>query len=440
MVADDHGRESLGCYGNPRVRTPHLDELAASGVRLSHAFCTSASCCASRSAILTGQHNHTNGTYGHTHGVHHFSAFDGVETLPKFLAEAGYRTGRVGKKHYAPEPLFPFDYDPPEAEWGRDDVGMSKSCREFVRGDEPFFLYWCSFNPHRDERTLETHPSRPNRFGNPDRAFPGDVEMLFDEDAVEVPHFLPDCPETRAELAQYCQSIARLDRGVGRLIEELERAGKLEDTLIIYLSDNGSAFPGSKTTVYDTGIQLPCLVRGPGITAGLVTDGLVSWTDITPTILDFAGVTFDPERFFGRSFREILNEPHPESWRRTLFAAHTFHEITNYYPMRALRTHEHKFIWNVAHGLPFSFAEDLWESPTWRAMRRSDEPGTERRTVEAFLNRPRFELYNLNADPRELRNLAGDPAAQELVDRYSAELRDFQTRTNDPWLHKWIYE
>jgi len=149
MVSDDHGREALGCYGNPVVATPALDRLAGYGIRFTNSFCTTASCAASRSVILTGLHNHANGTFGHTHSVHHFSCFEDVQTLPALLRSAGYRTGRVGKRHYAPESLFPFDWERPQGAFGRDDVAMSESCREFVRGGGPFFLHWCSHNPHR---------------------------------------------------------------------------------------------------------------------------------------------------------------------------------------------------------------------------------------------------------------------------------------------------
>ena len=110
IVADDHGKDALGCYGNPLIKTPALDRLAATGTLFTRAFCTTASCSASRSVILTGLHNHANGTYGHTHGKHHFSCFENVVTLPRMMSDAGYRTGRVGKKHYAPERAFPWDW------------------------------------------------------------------------------------------------------------------------------------------------------------------------------------------------------------------------------------------------------------------------------------------------------------------------------------------
>jgi N-sulfoglucosamine sulfohydrolase len=166
MVADDHGREALGCYGNPVVKTPALDGLADDGVRFTNSFCTSASCSASRSVILTGLHNHANGTYGLSHDCHHFSCFNNVKTLPGMLKSGGYRTGRVGKQHYAPPEIFPFDWGPREYLFARDDVAMSEACRDFVRGDQPFFLYWCSFNPHR-AGIMKDHPLRADSFGNP---------------------------------------------------------------------------------------------------------------------------------------------------------------------------------------------------------------------------------------------------------------------------------
>lgn len=440
MVSDDHGREALGCYGNPVVGTPNLDALAAEGTRFSNAFCTSASCTASRSAILTGLHNHANGAYGHTHGVHHFSCFDWVKSLPVFLKEAGYRTGRVGKKHYAPERVFPFDFNPEERYWDRDDLALAEESRTFIEGKEPFFLYWCSFDPHRNGKTVEDNPCKPDRFGNPEQSFSGDEERTYSEEKVIVPPFLSNTPEARAELAQYYQSVSRLDRGVGRLIDILKEEGKYENTVIIYISDNGSAFPGSKTTLYDPGMRLPCIVRAPGTKGGVVNDGLISWVDITPTILDFAGALSEDATFHGQSFRRLVGSDSANGWRRQIYASHTFHEITNYYPMRVIRTERYKFIWNIAWRLPFPFASDLWESATWSAVRRDRPEQFGARTVEAFLHRPRFELYDLKADPNETVNLARNPELQPLVQEFCEKIKQFQKETNDPWRHKWEYE
>jgi N-sulfoglucosamine sulfohydrolase len=461
IVSDDHGREALGCYGNPVVSTPVLDQLAAEGTRFTNSFCTTASCAASRSVILTGLYNHTNGTFGHTHGVHHFSCYDDVVTLPAMLNAGGYRTGRAGKKHYAPESLFPFQWHCPEG-YGRDDVGMAEACREFVAERAPgavaapFFLYWCSHDPHR-ARVVEDHPLRPNNFGNPVEPFPGDTEHRFSEDEVIVPSFLSDTPEVRAEIAQYYQSIARLDRGIGRLIEILKETGRDENTVILYISDNGAAFPEAKTTLYEPGMNLPLIVRDPrqatqqgcagmtaGMAAGIATDALVTWADITPTVLDFAGLYADAVEhgatFHGKSFKDVLDQESPSDWRDEVYAAHTFHEITNYYPMRVLRTKRYKFIWNIAWKLDYSFASDLWVSACWQAVVREGMTHFGARSVDAYLHRPRFELYDVIEDPDEVVNLADRPEYAALVEEFCAKLRRFQQQTRDPWEHKWIYE
>jgi len=440
MVSDDHGREALGCYGNPAIKTPGLDDLAADGVRFLNGFCTTASCAASRAAILTGLHNHANGTYGHTHARHHFSCFEDVRTLPYLISQGGYRTGRVGKKHYAPESLFPFDWGQPDGSFGRDDVRMSDACREFIRGPDPFFLYWCSHNPHR-ARVLESHPLRPNSFGNPPDPFPGDEERPYGEDEVVVPPFLSDTPEVRAELAQYYQSISRLDRGVVRLLRILREEGKYDNTLIIYISDNGAAFPEAKTTLYEPGMNLPCIVRSPlHRNRGTTCDGLVTWVDLTPTILDFAGVEYDPQRFHGDSFKRIIDQESPDDWRDETYASHTFHEITNYYPMRVVRTQTHKFIWNIAWKLDYSSASDLWASASWQGALRDELPSFGARSMDAYIHRPRFELYDIRSDPDEVNNLADKPEYAEMVASFAKKLKRFQQATDDPWLHKWTYE
>lgn len=440
MVSDDHGREATGCYGNPAIQTPSMDALAADGVRFDNSFCTTASCAASRSVILTGLYNHANGTYGHTHGSHHFACFDHIKTLPAMIKEAGYRTGRVGKMHYAPESIFPFEWNRPAGMFARDDVRMAEECREFVSGSEPFFLYWCSMNPHRagvDER----HPLKPNNFGNPEEPYPGDEEQTYAEADVAVPPFLSDTPEVRAELAHYYQSISRLDRGLGRLMQVLKDEGKYENTVIIYISDNGAAFPEAKTTLYEPGMNLPCIVRSPQHQKrGIASDALVTWADITPTILDFAGVHETLENMHGRSFKGILDQENPTDWRDEVFTAHTFHEITNYYPMRVVRTKKYKFIYNIAWKLDYSFASDLWSSISWQGALRDGLKNFGSRSVDAYIHRPRFELYDLETDPNEVVNLAEKEEHRDLVASFCEKLKAFQKDTNDPWLHKWTYE
>lgn len=469
IVSDDHGTDALGCYGNPVVQTPNLDALAADGTRFTAAFCTTASCSPSRAAILTGLQSHRNGMYGLQHDEHHFQCFDNIRSLPVMLAEAGYRTARVGKYHIAPEKVFAFQTvlssgranDPGTI--GRSPVQMAELARSVIETTDtrPFFLYYATDDPHRSNAfrpdgkpTFKTYPE-PNRFGNRPQGYPGITPVAFRPEDVIVPAYLPDTQATRLELAEYYQSVARLDQGIGRLVEILKAAGKYENTLIIYISDNGPAFPGSKTTLYEPGMRLPCIVRAPGRQhPGALQSAMISWTDLTPTVLEIAGVPFDGNQFDGRSFRAGIDGG-KLTGRDRVFASHTFHQITTYYPMRVVRTPRYKLIHNLAHELPFPLARDLVESSTWiSAVLSTDKirgPDTEqrkatwlpdgaserrtfgKRQVAAFLHRPEYELFDLEQDPDEVHNLADDPAHQQVREQLMAELTAFQLRTKDPW-------
>jgi len=458
IVADDHGRGDLGCYGNPLIQTPNLDKLAAEGVRFTNAFCTTASCSASRSVILSGLYNHFNGQYGHQHAYHHFASFDTVRSLPVLLSQGGYHTARIGKYHVAPDEVYKFETVLQGNE--RNAVQMADRCRGFfesggrARGagrtrvnqgrdafdTRPFFLYFCTSDPHRGGCKAADLPHQPDRFGNREQGYSGVTEVKYDPKEVVVPDFLPDSPECRAELAQYCQAVSRIDQGIGRLVEHLKKAGQYDNTVLIYISDNGIAFPGAKTTVYEPGINLPCIVRTPWQqNKGISCDALVNWADLAPTILDLAGATPRDYEFHGRSFKPVLEREHVEGWDTT-YASHTFHEITMYYPMRVVRERRFKLIWNIAHGLDYPFASDLWESATWQATIKGGGKLYGKRTVEAYLHRPKFELYDLEDDPHEVRNLAEDPRHRGTLDRMKAKLKAFQKQTKDPWILKWEYE
>ena len=440
----------MGCYGNPVVSTPNIDALAASGIRFDNAFCTTASCSASRSVILSGLHNHTNRTFGLIHDPHNFSMSNHVTTLPALMKQAGYRTGRMGKKHYQPEELFPFDFDPPE--WGtdedilrhRDDVWLASRCEEFIQGEAPYFLYWCSHDPHRNWERAD-HPLRPDDFGNPSTPFPGDIEAPVDPEQVIVPPWLADLPEVRAEIAEYYQSIARLDRGVGRLVDLIRHSGTDRETIVVYLSDNGGAFPVAKTTLYEPGMQLPLIIaRIPSDSSGTICSSgsscsaLVTWADLAPTVLDLAQAPELGAHMFGESIRPLLEQPDSEG-REHVFASHCFHQVTNYYPMRVVRSRRYKFMYNIAWKLDFPTASDIHMSASWQStLRKSSDLG--QRKVDAYLHRPRFELYDLQEDPSELHNLAEDEERTAQVAEFVALLQNFQMETSDPWFHKWIYE
>lgn len=437
FVADDHGTDALGCYGNPVVKTPNLDMLAAEGVRFTNAYCTSASCAASRSVILTGMYGHATGSYGHVHDYHHFSTFDKVKSLPVLLERAGYKTARIGKYHLAPEKVYHFDTvleaDP------RSTVEMAEACEDILKSDAPFFLYFCTDDPHRGAPFQSDPWNMPNNFGNKPEGYPGVETQVYNPDEVIVPSFLPDTKECREELAQYYQSVSRIDQGFGKLMQMLEAAGKKENTVVIYISDNGIAMPGAKTTVYEPGIKLPCIIRDPAVkNQGITNNALISWVDLTPTILDYAGVETGIE-FHGKSFKNIIDQENPAGWDE-IYASHTFHEITMYYPMRVVRSENYKLIYNPAWRLEYPFASDLWAASTWQSIWRNNIPRFGERMVKNYLFRPEFELYNLEDDPGEVYNLAEFEEYADILEKMKVKVKAFQKNTRDPWLITWDHD
>lgn len=431
MVVDDQGLDA-GCYGNEVIQTPHLDALAAAGTRFDNAFCTTASCSASRSVLLSGLHNHANGQYGHMHGYNNFHTQTSVQSLPRLLAKDGYRTCSIGKYHVQPEEVYHFEHYANDGIMGaRSSVRMAENARAFIEQDDerPFFLYFCTSDPHR---------SRVG-FAN-DRTYPNVDEIEYDPATIPVPHFLPDLPETRRELAEYYQATTRADQGLGQLVKVLKETGHWDDTLVIYLSDNGIPFPGAKTNLYDPGMRLPLVIRSPDAgQKGIASQAMVSFVDITPTVLDYAQADGSKYQLHGKSVLPVIEESNPVGWDH-VFGSHTFHEITMYYPMRVIRTKKYKCILNLAHPLSFPFASDLYASDTWQAVLREGLDSYGSRSVEAYLHRPRYELYDLERDPHEVNNLAADSDHQQILADLQAQLERWQKQTKDPWIVKYSYE
>jgi N-sulfoglucosamine sulfohydrolase len=426
VIADDLGMQ-LGCYGDKVIRTPNIDALANRGVRFARAYATVSSCSPSRASILTGLFTHQNGQYGLQHPPHSQQTHPWVMSLPNLLRAAGYWTGIIGKIHIGPQAVYNFHAEITKGLGGNRDVAaMARAARDFIgqRDKRPLFLVYAFGDPHRAKAG----------FGN--EAFANDPkEVRYDPKDVTVPPHLPDQPEVRKGLAEYYQSITRMDRGVGLLIEALREAGVLDDTLIIFLSDNGMPFPGAKTTLYAAGIHLPLIVAGPGVPAGRTNHGVISFVDIAPTVLDAAQVKGPKYKLPGRSLLPILGEDHPKGWN-TAYASHQFHEITMYYPMRAVITDRYKLIVNLAPEREYPFASDLWGSPTWQGIRSRKDKMMGKLRVEAFLHRPAEELYDLSKDAHELQNRApgADPSDMQALIDLRAMLRNWQQETNDPWL------
>ncbi len=422
IISDDHSFES-GAYGNKIIDTPSIDRMAEKGVRFTNNFCTTPSCSASRSVIFTGLYNHANGQFGHAHSYNHFSLHEWVKPVHTLLHESGYKTGLIGKFHVNTPSHFKLDYV--DTKNSRHVKQMSDKAADFfaqTKGN-PFFLTVGYSDPHRAGKG----------FGE-DKVFPGVENKTYSPEEVIVPDFLPDTPATRDELAKYYSSIHRMDQGIGFLLDALEKDGRLNDTLIIYISDNGMAFPGAKSCLYDPGINLPMIVMSPTLEKpGGVTHAMTNYTDLVPTILDWTGAKPPEYDLHGRSFLPVLNEQNPNGWDEINFS-HTFHEITMYYPSRGTRTKKYKYINNLAHEMIFPFASDLYASKTWQYILKNEESYFGARTVENYLYRDEEELYDLEQDPNEIHNLANNPRYRNVLTELKQQTMDFRRRTKDPWL------
>jgi arylsulfatase A-like enzyme len=277
--------------------------------------------------------------------------------------------------------------------------------------DRPFFLWLASLDPHRDyqEGTI-TEPHSP-------------------EDAV-VPPYLPEVPEVRRDLALYYDEISRLDHYVGEVLAELDRQGVARDTLVLFLSDNGRPFPRCKTTLYDSGIRTPLIARWPGyVRTGSRCGTLVSTIDVAPTLLKLAGV--EPGLGFqGKDLSPLFKDPTARV-RDLVFAERNWHDYAA--RGRAARSERFKYIRNDDHERPLTPPADAVRSPTFVAMRRLRDQGqlaAEQRAC--FVSpRPTEELYDVDADPHELHDLAGDPRYAKVLAEMRRALSDWTRETGD---------
>jgi N-sulfoglucosamine sulfohydrolase len=420
LIADD-----LGCflpsYGDRNAVMPNIERLAQEGVRFSNAFCTSPSCSASRSVVLSGLYNHATGHYGHAHGEHHFSYLPAVQPFPRVLKDHGYAVGYIAKLHVEPEARFGWDLANPIGT--RDVWAMSQSARQFIKdaGARPWYLHCGFHDPHRAGK------------GFANKNYPHVTRLRLNPTEIHVPSFLPDNAETRADLVEYYEACNRFDQGVGFMLDALRESGQEENTLVIVMSDHGAPFPNAKTNCYDAGLHVPLIVRNPQMAGrGITNDALTNWADIAPSVLEWTGVK-STQPLHGRSWLPILSQSHPAGWDQ-IFFSHTFHEVIDYYPVRGVRTREFKYLHNLFPGLEYPHATDLWASRTWQEVRKNGKNAlVGKRPVLAYLHREREELYDLRHDPDEVVNLANSPEHRSLLENLRKETAEFRARTDDFW-------
>lgn len=430
LISDNHCWFDTGCYGNKVVQTPNIDRLATQGVRFETAFATTASCGPSRAVIYSGLLTHRNGQYAHPHREHNQELRPDVTTVFAMLKANGYRTGLIGKDHIRPLEKYPIDFKPKTK--SRDVIAMSELADEFMTiAEEPFFLVVSFGDPH---------PVSINGAGwGIPTTQDGYTPAGYDPSKIKVPKFLPDTPEVREGIAGYYQQITRMDHGVGRILDSLTRHGHDANTLVIFTADHGTSEPGAMGTHYEPGIRVPFVVRCPGVNAsdtGTTNSALVAFTDITPTILDWTDSTFDEYELHGRSFLPILGNSQPGGWDRALLS-HVGHDVFAHYPMRTLRGHRYKLIWNINYRSEYPLPIDTVQRRTWLNARKGATQMLGERSIESFLHRPQLELYDLEQDPWETNNLAAAPEAQSIRDEMVAALVNRLEKQQDPWLRNY---
>lgn len=385
------------------IPTPNLMKLAQGGTLFRNAYCCGPTCSPSRAALLTGQPPHQNGMYGLAHRG--FSLNDYSKHLANYLKKFGYETVLFGMQHENKNPNnIGYDrvfVDPRrEAEdltaW---DLSNGDAAIAYLREkhEKPFFMSYGLAHTHRP--FLE-------------------VDYSIDPDYLKVPHCLPDNAQTREDYAGFVTSAMRADMCIGRVLEELDRQGLTDDTLIIYTTDHGIAFPHMKCNLYDTGIGISLIMKYKNNpSAGKVKDGLVSHVDIYPTLCDMLGIP-KPEWLTGHSLMPILNNEADEI-NDAVFSEVTYHAAAE--PQRCVRTKRYKYIRR------YGVNDDYVPA-------NIDAGGSKDFLMDEGLLTKQIDremLFDLSIDPAERRNLIDDPAYAAVADDMRARLAAHMEATDD---------
>ncbi len=405
MIAEDLSPD-LGCYGNPTVHTPNIDRLASQGMRYESAFVTAPVCSPSRSALATGMYQTSIGAQNHrSHRDDGYQLPDGVRLFTEYLREAGYHTsnlkggelGGTGKTDFNFNVQKPFD----GTDWSERKPGQR---------------FYAQINFSETHRAFKPFPERP-----------------IDPSSVELPPYYPDHPAVRLDWALYLETAQHLDRKVGRVLERLEKEGLAEDTVVFFFGDHGRPMPRGKQFLYEGGIHIPLIVRIPekyrpeGFTAGGSNDDLISSIDITAATLALAGVDL-PANMQGRPF---LQGGRPRD--HVIAARDRCDETVD--RIRAVRTKTHKYLRNYYPDRPYT-QQNIYKDtnyPPLQVMRQLQAAGKLTVAQAAFMapTRPEEELYDLEADPYEITNLADSPDQKATLEKLRGVLGDWVQQTKD---------
>ncbi len=405
IIGDDLGAE-LGCYGYPLVRTPNMDRLAYEGVRFTQAFTTAPVCSSSRSAFNVGLYQTTTGTHNHrSHRKDGYTLPAGARLVTERFRQAGYFTANVldiapgvrgtGKTDFNFSAPNPFD----GTHWNQRLPG------------QPFFAQVNFQAPHK----------------GPAFRLARQQKQLVDPAKVPLPPYYPDHPTVRDECANYLDAVNLLDTQVGATLDALAQDGLLDNTVIFLFGDNGRCLLRGKQWLYDVGTRVPLVVRYPGVLAkGQLRDDPVVAIDITAQSLVYAGIAL-PQGFHGR----LLFGGPPRSH---VFTARDRCDMT-VDRIRAVRSSRYKYIRNFMPERPYTQWNQYIENsyPTLRILQQLHAAGKLNSVQEQFLapRKPEIEFYDLQADPHEVRNLAGVPAYNEHAGRMGNLLAACIRETHD---------
>jgi uncharacterized sulfatase len=404
---------NIGCFGDPYAVTPNIDKLASQGVRYTQAFAPIGVCAPSRSTLIMGAFAPSVGT--------HLMRCQGtlpsyIKCFPEYLRDAGYYCTNNVKTDY--------NFAPPKAAW--DESSAKAHWRNRPKG-KPFFAVFNFTSCHESQIRLPEaqYKQRVKDFA---------PNEIHDPAKASVPPYHPDTPEVRKDWARYADMITFMDKQVGAALKELEEDGLAGETIVFYFSDHGAGMPRSKRWLYDSSLRVPMVVRfpekwkkwSPG-EAGSATDRLVSFVDFGPTVLNLAGVKA-PVHMQGKPF--LGENPAPPREYVHGFRDRMDERVDF---LRCVRDKKHKYIRNYMPHLPYAqHVNYMYEMPTMKVWQRlHDEGKLEGPQKIFFQEKAPEELYDVTADPHEVRNLAGDPAMKETLDRMRKALRDWQLEIKD---------
>ncbi|MGB0257372.1 MAG: sulfatase family protein [Coraliomargarita sp.] len=405
IIADDISSD-FSCFGG-QVQTPHIDALAAGGVRFSNAYVTASSCSPSRNSIITGRYPHNTGA-----PELHMDLPEGQFMFPQALKEAGYHTVLSGKWHMgeATRPAF----DVLDAVHYPDDPTGAVNWIQILQErpkDQSFFLWYAAFDAHRPwEADAEATPHDPA--------------------TLNLPVGIPDTPIARADFASYCDEVRRFDRTVGAVVAELKAQDVFDNTLVLVLADNGRPFPRSKTSLYDNGMKTPLVAHWPQgkFQAGAVSESLVSSIDLAPAILEVAGLPL-ASQLQGRSLLPICRDPEVET-REFLFGERNWHVQRGC--GRLVRQGDWVYVRDFTPA-SYSFQMVNHKDGAYAELLRLQAEG-KLSVVEAAVfstDRPEELLFNVAEDPNQLNNLAANPEHKQALETLRRALGDWQARTGD---------